>query len=486
MSFHNGEAFLKTLEPELFWPIEFEGIDAFRWTPPRFDIQIPAPGWRFATVRFCSPKRGNSLRLIAGDKIIELPLLEGWQRIDLESFGEPCVVCEVGEAINEPGRGRVGLMLSEILFHDDAERHAKISGRHRNAILNEAEFLAGVETLETVPAFLRLTLSKTCNIANEKPCVYCSWDWAKRLEAGAPDQDAAFLNRLGRHMDLALYVNDCSYGEPPLEKSFSEMVELATDTERHFEFTSNGQTLSAKNRARMLGRSVLVHISIDAASAAGYNRYRDHSFDMIIDNLRAFVREREAFNGKPEIFVSFIVMRSNVEEAGPFLRLMKDVGIDNVSFRTLYLEDRLEARRTVHYGFKFDYDAECLSAEELFALAPKLRTLGREVDIPTVVEWDDFPRNVGPRQAGEPLCSEPWKTAYLLNRGIMPCCYGREPMVSWSEVDQSNLEAGITQAINSEPFRQLRRDLRAGRLGAYCERAQGCPVVKARRHAASI
>ena len=77
MSFHNGEAFLKTIEPELFWPIEFEGIDAFRWTPPRFDIQVPAPGWRFATVRFCSPKRGNSLHLIAGGKITELRAIGG-------------------------------------------------------------------------------------------------------------------------------------------------------------------------------------------------------------------------------------------------------------------------------------------------------------------------------------------------------------------------------------------------------------------------
>jgi len=34
------------------------------------------------------------------------------------------------------------------------------------------------------------------------------------------------------------------------------------------------------------------------------------------------------------------------------------------------------------------------------------------------IEWEEFMRNSGPARYEEPLCSEPWKTAYLLDRGI--------------------------------------------------------------------
>ena len=95
------------------------------------------------------------------------------------------------------------------------------------------------------------------------------------------------------------------------------------------------------------------------------------------------------------------------------------------------------------------------------------------------IEWDDFVRNVSGPTSQAPLCSEPWKTAYLLNRGLTPCCYVREPMVAWKDIDTGELESSVQSALNSEPFRELRRDLARGRLGKVCERATGCPIVRA-------
>ena len=98
----------------------------------------------------------------------------------------------------------------------------------------------------------------------------------------------------------------------------------------------------------------------------------------------------------------------------------------------------------------------------------------------TLLEWHEFTRNVSAAVDNEPICSEPWQTAYLLNRGIMPCCYGREPIATWDQIDQTDLEAGIKSALNSAPMQELRRDLAAGRLGSYCEKTHSCPIVKAR------
>jgi MoaA/NifB/PqqE/SkfB family radical SAM enzyme len=280
-------------------------------------------------------------------------------------------------------------------------------------------------------------------------------------------------------------VTDCSYGEPPLEKEFEQIVDLLTDTERTFEFTTNGQSLSAKNRAKLLGKTALVHVSIDSASAAGYRRYRDHRFDLIIENLRALCRDKALTGNLPTVSVSFIVMRSNREEIKDFLRLMKDVGVDRVAFRNLYRDEPMSGQTTKHYGFKFDYDKECLSRAELEALGSICLIIGKTIGIPVILEWKDFANNTAAAATNVPLCSEPWKAAYLLNRGIMPCCYGRVPLIKWTELDLSNPEASLREAVNAQAFQELRRDLAAGELGTYCEQCHSCPIVQAHRKAAS-
>ncbi|MEX1179952.1 MAG: hypothetical protein WEB63_03955 [Cucumibacter sp.] len=369
-------------------------------------------------------------------------------------------------------------MLGEAVFHDDGHLHDLIAGRHANAVLNQVEFERGAEVLRSAPPMLRITISRTCNIANEVACAYCSWDWAKRMETDSPDQTPDFLMRLGRFFDDALAINDCSYGEPPLEKQFGRTVEMATEGGRVFEFTSNGQTLSAKNRAKLVGRPARVYVSVDAATSAGYKRYRDHRFDLIVENLTALAAEKGGRGVLPELIVSFIIMASNVAEIEPFVELMASVGVDRLCFRSLYLEDRMDVRRINHYGYKFDYDRECLNFAQLREIGPRCREAARRAGVDVTVEWDDFAVNNMPNAAGEPLCGEPWKTAYLLNRGLMPCCYGRDPIVKWSEINTENLASGIEAALNSTPMRDLRRDLASGRLGRYCEATTGCPIVR--------
>jgi MoaA/NifB/PqqE/SkfB family radical SAM enzyme len=470
-----------------FWSVERDDRGVFRWTKERFVLPVVDPRFRFMSLMLASPTAGNTIRVHSPAGVEHIRLLEGWQLIDIRTYGAEHLEFEVSSMFCPPGDDRrLGLMLRAAQLHDDERTHETVNRRVANALLNSEEFASGLEVLQSFPTHLRINCSKRCNIANEKPCVYCSWDWAKRLEEGSPDFTAEVLATTGRFMELALEINDCSYGEPPLESGFGGIVEMATSGGRHFEFTSNGQTLSRKNRQKLLGRTARVHVSIDSATPESYRRYRDHRFELVVSNLRALCAERRATGGLPEVFVSFIVMHSNLNEVSDFLTLMKDVGVDRVMFRTLFLEDRLNERRFQHYGWQFDYGAECLSAPELVEVGERCRSAARDLGMEVVIEWEEFTRNSGPSRQGEPLCSEPWKTAYLLDRGIMPCCYGREPMVGWNEIDQDNLESSLHAAFNSEPLQELRRDLRNGRLGKYCERTQGCPIVKQRTTALAV
>lgn len=68
-----------------------------------------------------------------------------------------------------------------------------------------------------------------------------------------------------------------------------------------------------------------------------------------------------------------------------------------------------------------------------------------------------------------PLCTEPWKSLYILRRGIMPCCYGSSPIAPMDE---------HAETWNGPLLREIRSDLAAGRFHEYCLSAEACPIVR--------
>ena len=73
-----------------------------------------------------------------------------------------------------------------------------------------------------------------------------------------------------------------------------------------------------------------------------------------------------------------------------------------------------------------------------------------------------------------PACLEPWKSLYVLRRGVMPCCYGDRPLAAMGEYRET-WNAPILQAI--------RRHIARGEFHAYCLGSQSCPIVRKSRHA---
>ena len=68
-----------------------------------------------------------------------------------------------------------------------------------------------------------------------------------------------------------------------------------------------------------------------------------------------------------------------------------------------------------------------------------------------------------------PLCTEPWESYYILRRGIMPCCYGSQPIAPLSE---------WATAWNSPKLQEIRKHLSQGRLSPYCRESFACPIVQ--------
>ena len=463
-----------------FFSTEYDGDGPFCWTRQRFALR-PTPGQRYLALHLGRPDSASRLMAVH-NPAIDMRVVAGWHwySFDLGSADRTKVELKVDPPKVESEDSReLGVMLRSVSWHNSSRRHWLIERTRANTILNDEEYRSGAVVLRSVPPYLRLTIEVRCNIANNKACVYCAWKWMKQEEIGSPTYDLSFIKSLDSYVSVAKAVTDASYGEPPLHPEFAQIVDLIATDERAFTFASNGKTMRRKVRQALLGRNVLLYVSIDSATSAGYARYRDLSFDRIIENLRALCREKKLHRNLPHVTVSFIVMSSNKHEVRDFIALMHSIGVDRVKLMSLGREDcmELDGRVQQRGAFIFNYDQEIIPIAELDAIGQEAQGAADEMGVNLYVDWRDF-RAHHASGGKQPLCSEPWRSLYVLNRGIFPCCFGRKPLARWTERGSRPVEQFIEETRNGAAFQEIRHSLASGVFPAYCLSAQSCPIVR--------
>ena len=88
---------------------------------------------RFVSLEFASLVEGNHLFLSPSQNTFSLPLLQGWQIMDLkiEDLSELALRLEQ-KFIPEKDDRELGLMLRRLTFHSDEKLHATLLGKHQN------------------------------------------------------------------------------------------------------------------------------------------------------------------------------------------------------------------------------------------------------------------------------------------------------------------------------------------------------------------
>jgi len=67
---------------------------------------------------------------------------------------------------------------------------------------------------------------------------------------------------------------------------------------------------------------------------------------------------------------------------------------------------------------------------------------------------------------------------YVLNRGILPCCFAKDPLARVNDLRPGGLGALLTEAFNGAAWRELRAGLAERRLPRYCVGRGSCPIVR--------
>ncbi|MCG6964655.1 MAG: hypothetical protein LJE95_15485, partial [Acidobacteria bacterium] len=220
----------------------------------------------------------------------------------------------------------------------------------------------------------------------------------------------------------------------------------------------------------------------------------------------------------------FMPMKVNRHELEPFVRLCAELDVDQLVLRPLNASEGVDLTWE-RSGYRFVYHREILPLDDLIRLSGRADELCRRWDVPlsnqldfgqatrdmfaelfergrldVAADPDTLPRmrevavqpppedgskpeppseddlpgdtdSERPTLGAErwPVCTEPWRNLYILRRGIMPCCYGGQPL---ADMD------GFREAWNGPTLQAIRAELAEGRFHSYCLRTPSCPIVR--------
>ncbi len=139
-----------------------------------------------------------------------------------------------------------------------------------------------------------------------------------------------------------LYLVFYFQGEPYLNPSFLDMVKYASDKKIYTATSTNAHYLSDENARRTVesGLDRLI-ISIDGTTQETYQQYRvGGKLEKVIEGARNMVKWKKELKSKtPFIVFQFLVVRPNEHQVADIKKLGKEIGVDDVWFKTAQIYD---------------------------------------------------------------------------------------------------------------------------------------------------
>jgi radical SAM protein with 4Fe4S-binding SPASM domain len=139
-----------------------------------------------------------------------------------------------------------------------------------------------------------------------------------------------------------LYLIFYFQGEPYLNPDFLDMVKYASQKGIYTATSTNAHYLNDQNAKRTVesGLDRLI-ISIDGTTQDVYEQYRvGGKLEKVLQGARNIVKWKKELNSKtPFVFFQFLVVKPNEHQVEDIKKLAKEVGVDEVRFKTAQVYD---------------------------------------------------------------------------------------------------------------------------------------------------
>ncbi len=254
------------------------------------------------------------------------------EAIDMHGGLEVEVLVELADGISKKLPLIIDLHPSEIReIEVDDEKHETIATQ----TLLEQKFK---QTLKTHPWLtVRMDITNKCNLR----CIMCHY---KEQEIYSQPTKAISAPQLQHYLhDIAPYVKhimlSCGF-EPLMSKHFGDIMRMLYRNYPHIEIglCTNGMLLNSTTRKIIIENNCAhVILSFDGVTKHTVEKIRvGANYDLILSNIMALrdlkIRYKRTF---PLLFMDFVLMNSNIEEAVAFVGLCAELGVGIIDFRHL-------------------------------------------------------------------------------------------------------------------------------------------------------
>ena len=235
------------------------------------------------------------------------------------------------------------------------------------------------------------------------------------------------------HKEL-LYLIFYFQGEPYLNTDFLEMVKYASGKGIYTATSTNAHYLTdeAARKTVESGLDRLI-ISIDGTTQDVYKQYRiGGNIDKVIAGAKNIVKWKKELNSKtPFVFFQFLVVKPNEHQVGDIKKMAKEVGVDEVRFKTAQVYD-------------FETDPNNL--------------------IPTIDKFSRYKKNAdGTYTPKNKLANRCWKMQHAnvitWDGLVVPCCFDKDAMHQLGNLKNQSFK----EVWNNDNYKQFRSGLMKSR-----------------------
>jgi radical SAM protein with 4Fe4S-binding SPASM domain len=186
-----------------------------------------------------------------------------------------------------------------------------------------------------------------------------------------------------------IYLTFYFQGEPYLNPNFLDMVRYASDKKIYTSTSTNAHYLT-KEQAKKTVESKLdrLIISIDGTTQETYEQYRiGGQLQKVIDGTENIIEAKRALRSNtPHIVFQFLVVKPNEHQLEDVKKLAKDLGVDEVVFKTAQVYDFENGNSLIPDNIK--YSRYKKNADGTYSIKNKLLNQCWRMWSSCVVTWD--------------------------------------------------------------------------------------------------
>ncbi len=334
------------LEPEAAW----RDRAPMPWDDARRDLALRAIVKRLLAVRASSPAlRHGDFEVLHADgdllvyrrsadgEVVDVVLHvgDGPVEIDVDDDARPGVeplatigTCTVHGSTLTMGAGSA--VVARRLRAGTARQSHRLRQLEARSVAN-VDFVAGALAPRMGPTRIDFAVTELCNLR----CRHCITHAPTKTRGGAARTLSPWvLDRVRDDLAYADYFGFVHGGEPLASPVLFDVLRAIRVARSGFPYVAhvltNGVLLGERNLARLVEHGVRsISVSLDGATAATNDAIRDGGrFDDVVAHLRGAVRARRTLGADLRLGISFVVMRSNVDELDAFVDLAADLGVD--------------------------------------------------------------------------------------------------------------------------------------------------------------